>query len=126
MAKTDDRPLDVGLAALRGNDEASAIEWWKQRLALIAAIPVETARAGAMVPQIRELSRLPAAERRRLTKAQMQAFVQLPRDQQELILVARKTGRSIDPELLASDDAVLKALSGEVAGIDDLLLRTQG
>lgn len=124
MAKTDDRPLDVGLAALRGNDEASAIEWWKQRLALIAAIPVETARAGAMVPQIRELSRLPAAERRRLTKAQMQAFVQLPRDQQELILVARKTGRSIDPELLASDDAVLKALSGEVAGIDDLLLRT--
>lgn len=123
MAKTDDRPLDVGLAALRGNDEASAIEWWKQRLALIAAIPVETARAGAMVPQIRELSRLPAAERRRLTKAQMQAFVQLPRDQQELILVARKTGRSIDPELLASDDAVLKALSGEVAGIDDLLLR---
>lgn len=126
MAKTDDRPLDVGLAALRGNDEASAIEWWKQRLALIAAIPVETARAGAMVPQIRELSRLPAAERRRLTKAQMQAFVQLPRDQQELILVARKTGRSIDPELLASDDAVLKALSGEVTGIDDLLLRTQG
>lgn len=126
MAKTDDRPLDVGLAALRGNDEASAIEWWKQRLALIAAIPVETARAGAMVPQIRELSRLPAAERRRLTKAQMQAFVQLPRDQQELILVARKTGRSIDPELLASDDAVLKALSGEVTGIDDLLLRTHG
>lgn len=126
MAKTDDRPLDVGLAALRGNDEASAIEWWKQRLALIAAIPVETARAGAMVPQIRELSRLPADERRRLTKAQMQAFVQLPRDQQELILVARKTGRSIDPELLASDDAVLKALSGEVTGIDDLLLRTHG
>lgn len=126
MAKTDDRPLDVGLAALRGNDEASAIEWWKQRLALIAAIPVETARAGAMVPQIRELSRLPADERRRLTKAQMQAFVQLPRDQQELILVARKTGRSIDPELLASDDAVLKALSGEVTGIDDLLLRTRG
>lgn len=126
MPKTDDRPLDVGLAALRGNDEASAIEWWKQRLALIAAIPVETARAGAMVPQIRELSRLPAAERRRLTKAQMQAFVQLPRDQQELILVARKTGRSIDPELLASDDAVLTALSGEVAGIDDLLLRTHG
>lgn len=126
MAKTDDRPLDVGLAALRGNDEASAIEWWKQRLALIAAIPVETARAGAMVPQIRELSRLPAAERRRLTKAQMQAFVQLPRDQQELILAARKTGRSIDPELLANDDAVLKALSGEVTGIDDLLLRTHG
>jgi len=126
MAKTDDRPLDVGLAALRGNDEASVIEWWKQRLALIAAIPVETARAGAMVPQIRELSRLPAAERRRLTKAQMQAFVQLPRDQQELIFVARKTGRSIDPELLASDDAVLKALSGEVAGIDDMLLRTRG
>ncbi len=126
MAKTDDRPLDVGLAALRGNDEASVIEWWKQRLALIAAIPVETARAGAMVPQIRELSRLPAAERRRLTKAQMQAFVQLPRDQQELILVARKTGRSIDPELLANDDAVLKTLSGEVTGIDDLLLRTHG
>lgn len=126
MAKTDDRPLDVGLAALRGNDEASAIEWWKQRLALIAAIPVETARAGAMVPQIRELSRLPADERRRLTKAQMQAFVQLPRDQQELILAARKTGRSIDPELLANDDAVLKALSGEVTGIDDLLLRTHG
>lgn len=126
MAKTDDRPLDVGLAALRGKDEASAIEWWKQRLALIAAIPVETARAGAMVPQIRELSRLPAAERRRLTKAQMQAFVQLPRDQQELILAARKTGRSIDPELLANDDAVLKALSGEVTGIDDLLLRTHG
>jgi hypothetical protein len=31
MAKRDDRPIDVGLAALNGNDEAAAIAFWKKR-----------------------------------------------------------------------------------------------
>src|SRR5438445_4531650 len=67
-SKKDDRPVDQGLAALLGKSEAEAIEWWKKRLALIAAIPSEVARVGAVTPQLRELSRISdAEERKRLT-----------------------------------------------------------
>ena len=38
MAKKDDRPIDVGLAALSGNDEAAAIAFWKKRFELIVPV----------------------------------------------------------------------------------------
>lgn len=119
MAKTDDRPQDAGLALLKGKPEAEALEWWKQRFALIAAIPTEVARAGALVPQMRELSRLPADERRRLTKTRMQAFMALPGDQRQRILEARKLTYAIDDQLIKSDDALTAELAPEVPGAGD-------
>ena len=91
MAKNDDRPIDVGLAALKGKDEPTLVEWWKARFGMIAAIPQEIARAGAMTPQLRELTRIADdAERRKLTRARMIAFGQIPAEQQRLVSEARK------------------------------------
>ena len=58
MAKKDDRPIDVGLAALIGSDEGAATAFWKKRFELIAAIPSDIARVGALTPQLRELTRI--------------------------------------------------------------------
>ncbi len=121
--KKDDRPLDVGLASLHGKDEATAVEWWKQRLTLIAAIPNEAARAGAVLPQFRELSYFPADERRRLTKARMQAFLALPTDQQERILQARRHAAGFDPALFQSDTDVTDSVAAEVPGGPELQKR---
>ncbi len=118
MAKKDDRPLDVGLAALKGKDEATATEWWKERFALIAAIPSDTARVGALTPQLRELSRLTADERRRLTKARIAAFGTLPEDQQAKIMTARKAAYEVDRALLESDDTLVQELRAGVPGGD--------
>ncbi|HEX4743863.1 MAG TPA: hypothetical protein VFW12_04250, partial [Candidatus Limnocylindria bacterium] len=75
MAKTDDRPVDVGLAALKGKDEPTLVEWWKTRFGMIAGIPQDIARVGALTPQLRELTRIAdEAERRKLTRARMIAF----------------------------------------------------
>ncbi len=116
MAKIEDRPVDSGVAQLRGKDDATAIEWWKQRFALIAGIPTETARAGALLPQLRELSRLPEGERVRLTKARMQAFMAIPLDQRQRVLSARKLADPLDPELARSDDQVTQRLVTEIPG----------
>src|SRR5439155_1339674 len=43
MAKKDDRPIDAGLAALHGKSEQEAIDFWKSRFGMIAAIPSDTA-----------------------------------------------------------------------------------
>lgn len=118
MAKKDDRPVDVGLAALAGKDEVSAVEWWKQRFGLIAAIPQEIARIGAITPQLRELSRLPLAERKRLTKARMTAFTQLPPEQQAPIMAARTAAFAVDRALLDSDEAIVQELISSVPGAD--------
>ena len=118
MAKKDDRPIDVGLAALTGKDEATAVEWWKQRFGLIAAIPQDIARVGAITPQLRELSRLPLAERKRLTKARMTAFTQLPAEQQAPIMAARKAAFDVDRALLESDEAIVQELQSSVPGAD--------
>ena len=56
--KKDTRPVDEGLAQLRGSDEGTAIQFWKKRLELTAAVPNEQARVGALTPQIRELTRV--------------------------------------------------------------------
>ena len=118
MAKKDDRPIDAGLVALSGKDEAEAVEWWKQRFGLIAAIPQDVARVGALTPQLRELSRLDPAERKRLTRARMMAFVQLPADQQATMLTARAAAFNVDRALLESDEAIVNALKPSIPGAD--------
>ncbi len=123
MAKLDDRPFDAGLANVKGKSDAEILEWMKQRLVLVAAVPTDVARAGATLPMLREIALLPAAERRRLTKLRLQAFQSLSADQQEKLVVARKLGNASDPQLLADDAAVIRELKGEVPGVDDILQR---
>jgi hypothetical protein len=120
MAKIEDRAVDSGVAQLRGKDDAAAVEWWKQRFALIAGIPTEVARAGALLPQMRELSRLPEAERRRLTKLRMQAFTAVASDQRQIVMSARKLTYAFDPELVKSDDQIVQQLVPEVPGAADI------
>jgi hypothetical protein len=111
MAKKDDRPIDVGLAALIGSDEAGAIAFWKKRFELIAAIPSEVARVGAMTPQLRELTRITnEAERERLTRARMVAFAQLPADVRQKISEARKAAWKVDPEVLQKDQTLVEKI----------------
>lgn len=108
MAKKDDRPIDVGLAALGGTDEPGAIEFWKKRLALVAAIPNDIARVGALTPQLRELTRMTNdTERERLTRARVLAFAQLPADQRQLLAAARKAAWDVDRAVLEKDQALV-------------------
>jgi hypothetical protein len=108
MAKKDDRPIDVGLAALNGNDEAAALAFWKKRLELIAAIPSEIARVGALTPQLRELTRMEnQAERERLTRARVIAFAQLPADVRQRVAEARKAAWNVDKTVLEKDQALV-------------------
>jgi hypothetical protein len=111
MAKKDDRPIDVGLAALIGSDEASAVAFWKKRFELIAAIPSDIARVGAMTPQLRELTRISnEAERERLTRARMVAFSQLPMDVRQRISEARKAAWNIDKDVLQKDQSLVEKI----------------
>ena len=111
MAKKDDRPIDVGLAALSGNDEAAAIAFWKKRFELIAAIPNEIARVGALTPQLRELTRIDNdTERERLTRARLIAFGQLPADVRQRITEARTAAWNVDKTVLEKDQALVEKL----------------
>jgi hypothetical protein len=111
MAKKDDRPIDAGLAALRGKSEPELIDFWKQRFGLIAAIPVDTARVGALTPQLRELVRMTdREERKRLTAARMKAFVQLPGDQRERIAKTRQAAYNVDRGVLEEDQRMVDEL----------------
>jgi len=68
-----------GIAALVGKSEQELIDFWKQRFGLSSAIPVDTARVGALTPQLRELVRIQnREERKRLTAARMKAFISCP------------------------------------------------
>ena len=108
MAKKDDRPIDVGLAALNGNDEVAAIAFWKKRFELIAAIPSEVARVGALTPQLRELTRMASeVERERLTRARIIAFAQLSPDVKQRITDARKAAWDVDKTVLEKDQALV-------------------
>ena len=108
MAKKDDRPIDVGLAALSGTDEAGAIEFWKKRLGLVAAIPNDIARVGALTPQLRELTRMTnETERERLTRARVVAFAQLTGDQRQVLAAARKAAWDVDRAVLERDQALV-------------------
>ena len=111
MAKKDERPIDAGLAALLGKPEQELIDFWKRRFGMIAAIPVDTARVGALTPQLRELVRIDnREERKRLTAARMKAFVQLPGDQQERITKTRQAAFTIDPGVLEEDQKMVEEL----------------
>ena len=111
MAKKDERPVDAGLAALVGKSEPELIDFWKQRFGLISAIPMDTARVGALTPQLRELVRIEnREERKRLTAARMKAFVQLPRDQQERITKTREAAYNIDRGVLEEDQRMVEEL----------------
>lgn len=111
MSKNDDRPVDVGLAALKGKDEPALVEWWKTRFAMIASIPQEVARVGALTPQLRELTRIAdEGERRKLTRARMIAFAQLPAEQREPIAAARKRAWDVDREVLQKDQTLVEEL----------------
>jgi hypothetical protein len=116
MAKKDDRPIDAGLAALLGKSEQELIDFWKTRFGLISAIPMDTARVGALTPQLRELVRIEnREERKRLTTARMKAFTQLPADQQERITKTRQAAYNIDRGVVEEDqkmvDEILPTLS---------------
>ena len=124
MAKLEERPVDSGLVGLKGLADTDAVEWWKRRFGLLAGIPTEVARAGALVPQFRQLAELPEAERKRLTRTRMQAFLQVPGDQKQAIFAARKLANAIDPELLASDDALVQQLIPEVPGAEEIQRQT--
>ncbi len=106
--KKDTRPVDEGLAHLRGSDENTAIAFWKKRFELTSAVPSDVARVGALTPQIRELTRVDdAEERRRLTRARIIAFAQLPDDQRQRIASARKQAWSVDPAILEADEKLV-------------------
>ena len=120
MAKPEARAVDPGLLSILSADDAAAIDWWKKRFALLSGIPTDAARAGALIPQLRQLAELPEADRRRLTRARMQAFLQVPGDQRPAILAARHLASVIDPALLASDDAVVQQLVPEVPGAEEM------
>jgi hypothetical protein len=114
MAKTDERAVDAGLATAKAKTDPDLREWWKQRFELLAAIPTDVARAGALLPQMRELSRLPDAERKRLTRERIKAFVSLTGDQQQKILAARRLADAADPDLGKSDDAIANPIASEI------------
>ena len=121
MAKLEERPVDSGVVSARALDDAALVDWWKKRFTMITSVPTEVARAGALLPQMRQLSRLPDAERRKLTKARMQAFLSLPGDQRQLIMSARRIALETDPDLAKSDDAVAQSLVSEVPGAADVM-----
>ena len=110
-SKKDTRPIDVGLASLVGSDEATAIEFWKKRLELTAAVPSDVARVGALTPQMRELTRIDnLEERKRLTKARLIAFTKLAPEQRQLIAAARRKAFEVDRGVMESDQKIVDEL----------------
>jgi hypothetical protein len=110
-SKKDTRPIDIGLASLIGSDENTAVEFWKKRLEMTAAVPNEIARVGALTPQLRELSRISnPEERKRLTKARLIAFAKLPPEQQQLLAAARRKAFEVDRPVLDSDQKLVDEL----------------
>ncbi len=107
----DTRHVDEGLAKLRGSDESTAVEFWKTRLRLTAAVPNERARVGALTPQYRELSRIDDLdERRRLTRARIIAFAQLSPQEREVLTAARRQGFEVDRPILEADQTLVDEL----------------
>ena len=110
-SKKDKRPIDVGLASLVGSDEATAIEFWKKRFELTAAVPNDIARVGALTPQMRELTRIDnLEERKRLTKARLIAFAKLAPEQRQLIAAARRKAFEVDRGVMETDQKLVDEL----------------
>jgi hypothetical protein len=109
--KKDTRPVDEGLAQLLGSDEPTAIEFWKKRFKLTAAVPSDVARVGALTPQIRELTRVDnLEERKRLTRARIIAFAQLSPEERQTISAARRKAFEVDPAVLKADQELVDQL----------------
>ena len=109
--KKDTRPVDEGLARLGAVDEAQAIDFWKKRLELIAAVPSDVARVGALTPQIRELTRMEDAElRKRVTRARIIAFAQLPQNKRDILAAARQKAFEVDPAVMNEDQRLVNEL----------------
>ena len=110
-SKKDTRPIDVGLASLVGSDEATAIEFWKKRFEMTAAVPNDIARVGALTPQMRELTRIDnLEERKRLTRARLIAFTKLPQEQRQLITAARRKAFEVDRAVMEADQKLVDEL----------------
>jgi len=110
-SKKDKRPIDVGLASLVGSDEATAIEFWKKRFELTAAVPNDIARVGALTPQMSELTRIDnLEERKRLTKARLIAFAKLAPEQRQLIAAARRKAFDVDRGVMETDQKLVDEL----------------
>jgi hypothetical protein len=110
-SKKDTRPIDVGLASLIGSDENTAIEFWKKRFEMTAAVPNDIARVGALTPQMRELTRIDnLEERKRLTRARLIAFTKLPQEQRQLITAARRKAFEVDPAVMEADQKLVEEL----------------
>jgi hypothetical protein len=78
---------------------------------MIAAIPVDSARVGALTPQLRELVRIEdVAERKRLTAARMKAFIQLPDEQKDRIMATRRAAFEVDRGVLEEDQRMVDEL----------------
>lgn len=107
MAKEEDRPVDAGLAAQKGKDDAALVEWWKQRFEAIAAIPQEIARLGAYTPTIRQLTRLDDDERRKNTRAMIAAFARLSKELQDLLGDVRRKSFGVDSAVLTEDQRLV-------------------
>jgi hypothetical protein len=110
-SKKDTRPIDVGLASLVGSDEATAVEFWKKRFELTAAVPNDIARVGALTPQMRELTRIDnLEERKRLTRARLIAFTKLAPEQRQLITAARRKAFEVDRGVMEADQKLVDEL----------------
>ena len=80
----------------------------RRHCAHIAGVPSEIARVGALTPQLRELTRVDdLEERKRLTRARIIAFAQLPDDKKQLISAARRKAYSVDPGVLNADQKLV-------------------
>lgn len=101
------RPLDHVLASMNGKPEEEVVAWWKSRFEQIVAIPMASARAGALVPEWRELASMPEAQRVVLTRARLLASMQLTTDQQDKLFEARALGSREVPEVAAADAAFI-------------------
>ncbi len=110
-SKKDTRPIDVGLASLVGSDEATAVEFWKKRFEMTAAVPNDIARVGALTPQMRELTRIDnLEERKRLTRARLIAFTKLAPEQRQLITAARRKAFEVDRGVMEADQKLVDEL----------------
>ena len=110
-SKKDTRHIDEGLAQLLGSDEPAAIEFWKKRLKLTAAVPSDVARVGALTPQIRQLVRIDNVDEcTRLTRARIIAFAQLSPEDRQTLAAARRKAFEVDPAVMKADQALVEQL----------------
>jgi hypothetical protein len=105
---TERRPLDSALSSLAGKSEDEAVAWWKMRMEQIANIPLPTARAGALVPEWRDLATMPEAQRLTLTRARILAVEQLTQEQRDRIFEARDIGTKQAPQAWTDEAAFMR------------------